>query len=112
MFYKIKLFLNNLKQKNLYLYAFLTIVFLHALIGSLLVVINYKKYTVIPFILSIVILYTPFILLCVVTYFEIILYKKYPKLTYTIIYLFNSIVIVLQIIITNLISLYILSETP
>ena len=110
MLRKLKNFLNNLKQSHFYLYTFLYIAFLHALVGSTTVIANYHKYTLVSFIIVLIVLYTPFTLLWITIYLELILYKSYPKLAKFLIYLFNSVLVIAQLLTTNLTLLYILDE--
>lgn len=110
MLIKLKNFLNNLKQSHFYLYTFLYVVFLHALVGSITVIVNYQKYTLIPFIVVLIALCTPFVLLWIAIYFELILYNNHPKLVKILIYIFNSVLVITQLLTTNLTLLYIFNE--
>ena len=107
---KVKNFFINLKQTHFFMFAFLTLVFLHALFGSIAVILSYKIYSVLSFILAFVILYIPFTILLLAIYIELILYKKYPKLVNFFIYSLNSVLIIIQLLTTNLTLLFIFSE--
>lgn len=99
----IKNTLNQIKQKHFFLYIFLYIVFLHAIVGLLAIIISYKKYSLLEFILVSTVTLVPFFLLFFFTYWEILLYEKRPKLVKFNIYFLNSLIIVLQFIVTDLV---------
>ena len=108
MLIKIKKFLNILKKRHFYMFVLLFIVFLHALVGSLALLINYKKFTILPFFLTLIVIYIPFIILWFATYLELVFIKKHKKITNLIIYFFNSVIIFSQLLITEFAILYII----
>ena len=107
-FNKIKNFLNQIKQTHFYMYAFLYIVFLHAVVGLLAIIICYKKFSIPAIILAPFATILPFIILCICTYWEVFLYEIHPKLAKFFIFVFNILIIYAQFITTNLILIYIL----
>ena len=110
MLSKVQKFFINLKQTHFFMFTFLTLVFLHALFGSIAVIFSHKIYSVLSFIIALVILYIPFTILLLAIYLELILYKKYPKLVNFFIYSLNSLLIIIQFLTTNLTLLYIFNE--
>ena len=110
MLSKVQKFFINLKQTHFFMFTFLTLVFLHALFGSIAVIFSYKIYSVLSFIIALVILYIPFTILLLAIYLELILYKKYPNLVNFLIYSLNSLLIIIQFLTTNLTLLYIFNE--
>ena len=110
MLSKVQKFFINLKQTHFFMFAFLIIVLLHAFAGTFAILINYKKYKILPFILSIIVMYTPFIILLFATFWELVFIQKHKKITNLIICLFNSVIIFSQLVITEFAILYMIYE--
>ena len=110
MLSKVQKFFINLKQTHFFMFAFLIIVLLHAFAGTIAIIVNYKKYTASSFILSLVTMYMPFILLWLTTFLELAFIKKHPKIINYIIFIINSVIIFLQLILTEFAILFIIYE--
>lgn len=107
---KLRKYINHIREFHFWIYTLLIIVFIHALVGILAVIISYKNPVLENIFYSMIVL-MPFFIFWISIFFELLLYKKYnSKYLHLIFGLFNGLIIFIQLIATN-ITLLNLSES-